>query len=106
MQMLLKIEAMLGYVLWEVDAKIRFDMKRFTGVIICEGNSGKRERGGWKSYLTPEKEKRKEEWKIGVCFQGLFGGISCFYYIVVFFTVFMNSESVDYNYTVSGVIVY
>lgn len=83
-------------------------MKRFTGVIICEGNSGdrKRERGGWESYLTPEKEKGKEEGKIGICFQGLFGGISCFYYTVVFFRVFMNPESVDYNYTVSGVIIY
>lgn len=65
-----------------------------------------RERGGWESYLTPEKEKGKEERKIGVCFQGLFGGISCFYYIVVFFRVFMNPESVDYKYTVSGVIIY
>ena len=56
-------------------------MKRFTGVIICEGNSRKRERGGWESYLTPEKEKGKEEGKIGVCFQGLFGEISSFYYV-------------------------
>ena len=47
-----------------------------------------RERGGWESHLTPEKEKGKEEGKIGVCFQGLFGGISCFYYTVVFFRVF------------------
>ena len=35
---------MLGYVLLEADAKTGFDMKRFTGVIICEGNSGERER--------------------------------------------------------------
>ena len=81
-------------------------MKRFTGVIICEGNSRKRERGGWESYLTPEKEKGKEEGKIGVCFQGLFGEISSFYYTVVFFRVFMNLESVDYKYTVSGVVIY
>lgn len=64
-----------------------------------------RKRGGRESYLTAEKEKGKEG-KIGVCFQGLLGGISCFYYTVVFFRVFMNPESVDYNYTVSGIIIY
>ena len=37
-------------------------MKRFTGVIICEGNSRKREREGWESYLTLRRRKgRKKE---------------------------------------------
>lgn len=38
--------------------------------------------------------------------KGSFGGISCVYHVAEIFRVFISPESVNDNYTVSGMIIY
>ena len=98
---------MLGYVLWEADAKTGFDMKKFTGVIICEGNSGEREREEAGRAIWPlRRRKGKKKERLVYVFRDCLVEFPVSIIQLCSLECFMNPESVDYNYTVSGVIIY